>query len=96
MCSELDPSQCLSASKLLDVKNEILTDHSNLSRKIATGEESMIVCRGKERSDTVSQETIDFVTHFWINSFKPAPGKSDFKKNPLDKSKNILQQLHER
>ena len=87
ICSELDPSQCSLASKLLGVKSETLTDHSNLSHKIATGEESMIVCRGKERSDAVSQETIDFVTRFWINSSKPAPGKSDFKKNPHDKSK---------
>ena len=87
VCSELDPSQCSLASKLLGVKSETLTDHSNLSHKIATGEESMIVCRGKERFDTVSQETIDFVTRFWINSSKPAPGKSDFKKNPHDKSK---------
>ena len=43
ICSELDPSQCSSASKLLGVKSETLTDHSNLSHKIATGEESMIV-----------------------------------------------------
>ena len=43
ICSEWDPSQCSLASKLLGVKSETLTDHSNLSHKIATGEESMIV-----------------------------------------------------